>query len=55
MKRILVNLTEQQLEGLEYLVNSKVYTNRSEALRDAIQLLLEKKKLEELEKKIGQA
>jgi Arc/MetJ-type ribon-helix-helix transcriptional regulator len=53
MKRVLVNLTEQQIEELEQLVNSNSYTNRSEALRDAIRLLLEKKKLEELEKKIG--
>ena len=53
MKRVLVNLTEQQIEELEQLVNSNYYTNRSEALRDAIRLLLEKKKLEELEEKIG--
>lgn len=52
MKRILINLTEAQLEELEILIKNSTYQNRSEAVRDAIKQLLEKKKVEELNKKL---
>jgi metal-responsive CopG/Arc/MetJ family transcriptional regulator len=52
MKRILINLTEVQIEELGELVKNNTYHNRSEAVRDAIRQLLEEKKLTELNKKL---
>lgn len=53
MKRVLINLTDTLLEELDTLVEKKVYSTRSEALRDAARLLVEKSKLEELDEKLG--
>jgi len=52
MKRVLVNLTDAQLEELDKLIKDKVYRNRSEAIRDAVRQLLEKEKITELNKKL---
>lgn len=52
MKRILVNLTEKQLEELDNLVNSGRYTSRAEAVRESIRLLMETKKLKEIQDKV---
>jgi len=52
MKRVLVNLTDAQLEELDKLTKNKVYRNRSEAVRDAVRQLLEKEKITELNKKL---
>lgn len=52
MKRILVNLTEKQLEELDEMVKEGVYTSRAEAVRDGIRLLAEAKKLKKLQEKM---
>jgi len=52
MKRILVNLTEKQLEELDNLVKSGAYTSRAEAVRDSLRVLLEEKKLKEIQEKV---
>jgi Arc/MetJ-type ribon-helix-helix transcriptional regulator len=52
MKRILVNLTEKQLEELDKLVEAGVYTSRAEAIRDSMRLLIETKKLKEIKEKL---
>lgn len=52
MKRVLVNLTEKQLEELDSLVKEGVYGSRAEAVRDCIRLLIESKKLKEIQEKI---
>ncbi len=52
-KRALINLTEYQITLLDSLVKKKVYFSRSEAIRDAVRMLLEKRKLKELEEKLG--
>lgn len=52
MKRVLVNFTEEQLEMLDKIIDSKFYKSRSEAIRDAITILIEKEKAKELEEKL---
>jgi Arc/MetJ-type ribon-helix-helix transcriptional regulator len=52
MKRVLVNLTEKQLEELDEMVKEGVYTSRAEAVRDGIRLLAEAKKLKKLQEKM---
>lgn len=49
IKRVLVNLTSLQLEELDKMVKEGTYSNRAEAVRDAVRMLLEKKKMEELQ------
>lgn len=51
-KKILVTFSDQFLKELDFLVNLNLYQNRSEAIRDAVRLFLENKKLEEIEYKI---
>ena len=51
-KRIIINLTDQQIKELERIAKSKDYKSRSEAIRDAVVQFLEKKKIEEIEKKL---
>lgn len=53
MKKLVINLTEQQLAALEKLIEDGVYNTRSEAVRKAVLLLLENKKMQELEEKLG--
>ena len=48
MKRLLVNLTEEELVKLEELLKKKIYSSRSEAFRHAIELLFETGKLPKL-------
>ena len=50
IKRVLVNLTSLQLEELDKMVKEGKYSNRTEAVRDAVRILLEMKKIEELQK-----
>jgi Arc/MetJ-type ribon-helix-helix transcriptional regulator len=50
IKRVLVNLTSLQIEELDEMVKEGKYSNRAEAVRDAVRILLEKKKIEELHK-----
>lgn len=38
--KVLVSMTRQQVEALDKLVESGVYSSRSEALRDAARLLI---------------
>ena len=52
MKRILVNLTEKQLEEVDELVKEGFYTSRAEAIRDSVRLLIENKKLAKLQEKM---
>jgi Arc/MetJ-type ribon-helix-helix transcriptional regulator len=52
MKRVLINLSDAQLEELDKLIKCNIYRNRSEAVRDAIRQLLEKEKVNELNKKL---
>ena len=40
-KKILVNLTDQQVQDLDQVVSSGIYQNRTEAIRDAIRRLIE--------------
>ena len=42
MKLITLHVPEQYIEGLEKLVDSKLYPNRSEAIRIAIRDLLKR-------------
>lgn len=49
MEIITVNLTEWQLKCLHHMVNSGFYTNRSEAIRAAIDTFI-KQKLDEMER-----
>lgn len=51
--RILANLTHAQISELDDFVKSGVYASRSEAIREAVNLLLEAKKLEKLKEKLG--
>lgn len=51
-KKLLVSLTDQQIAELDILVEKGIYKNRSEAIRSAVRLLLEKAKLEQLEEKL---
>ncbi len=48
MKRLLVNLTEQELAKLEKLLKKKIYSSRSDTFREAIELLFEAEKSPEL-------
>jgi hypothetical protein len=48
IKRVLVNLTSLQIEELDEMVKEGRYSNRAEAMRDAVRILLEKKKIKEL-------
>lgn len=48
MKRLLVNLTDEELTKLEKLLKKKIYSSRSEAFRYAIELLVEVEKYPEL-------
>ncbi len=50
MKRILVNLTEEELAKIEKLLKKKTYNSRSEAVRHALELLIEADKHSELKK-----
>jgi len=54
MKRVLVNLTETQLKELDEIIKTGLYKGRSQAIRDAVVALIEKKKLREIEKKLGE-
>lgn len=49
IKRVLVNLTGLQLEELDKMVKEGTYSNRAEAVRDAVRILIERKKIEELQ------
>jgi len=51
--RILVNLSHIQISELDRMVESGLYPSRSEAIREAVNLLLETKKLEQLKEKLG--
>jgi metal-responsive CopG/Arc/MetJ family transcriptional regulator len=53
MKRVLTNLTDAQLKELDELIKAGLYKGRSQAIRDAVGALIEKKKLREIEKKLG--
>jgi len=44
METLQIRLTEEQFIGLRALEHKGVYPNRSEAVRDAVRLLLEKYK-----------
>jgi Arc/MetJ-type ribon-helix-helix transcriptional regulator len=46
-KRIIVSLTEKQEEELDKMVKIGVYRTRSEAIRDAVRLLISMKKRRE--------
>jgi len=48
VKKIIISLTEGQLDELDKLVKSGVYSSRAEAVRDAIGTLLGKEKLSKL-------
>lgn len=48
MRRILVNLTDEELSKLEKFLKKKIYSSRSEAFRHAIELLFETGKLPKL-------
>jgi len=48
LKRILVNLTEEELNKLEKLLKKKIYSSRSDAFRQAVELLVEVEKIPEL-------
>jgi Arc/MetJ-type ribon-helix-helix transcriptional regulator len=52
MKKMLVSVTEGQLEELDKLVASGVYGSKADAVRDAVCMLLEKDKLSKLEEKL---
>lgn len=52
LKRVLVSLTEKQLEELDNMVKAGFYGNRAEAVRDSIRLLVEAKKLKEIQEKV---
>jgi Arc/MetJ-type ribon-helix-helix transcriptional regulator len=52
MKRVLINLTEKQLEELDKLVKEGFYGSRTEAVREAVRILLESKKLNEIQEKV---
>lgn len=52
MKRILVNLTDEELIKLEKLLKKKNYSSRSEAFRNAIELFAEAEKYPQLKKLI---
>jgi len=52
MKRIIVNLTEKQLEELDNLVKAGFYSSRAEAVRDCVRLLVETKKVKEIQEKV---
>jgi metal-responsive CopG/Arc/MetJ family transcriptional regulator len=54
MKRVLVNLTDVQLEELDELLKKGLYKGRSQSVRDAVRILIEKEKLREIEKKLGE-
>ena len=40
-KKILVNLTDQQVQDLNQIVSQGIYQNRTEAIRDAVRRLIE--------------
>jgi len=50
MERVLANLTSKQLKKLDRLVKLNDYGSRSEAIRDALILLLKSEKFPELRK-----
>ncbi len=52
MKRLLVNLSDEELVKLEGLLKKKAYSSRSEAFRHALELLVEAEKSPELQKLI---
>ena len=54
MKRILTNLTHDQLKMLDKLVKEKGYSSRSEAVRDALVILAKSEKFPELRKILGE-
>jgi len=51
MKKIIVSLTEGQLDELDKLVDSGMYSSRTEAMRNAVGTLLGKEKLSKLAEK----
>lgn len=52
MKKVLVNLSEFQIEELNNLVRNGAYSTRNEAIREALRGFLLMKKSEEIEKKL---
>ena len=50
MKRLLINLTDKQIEELNEMIKKGFYKNRAEAIRDSVKLLIENKKLIEIQK-----
>jgi len=54
MKRVLVNLTDAQLDELDELLKKGSYKGRSQAIRDAVRFLIERKKLEEIKSRFGE-
>ena len=50
MKQITIHVTEETLEVMDYLINHRLYPNRSELIRYAIHQLLQEE-LEILKKK----
>ncbi len=48
MKRLIVNLSDEELSKLENFLEKKTYSSRSEAFRYAIELLIESEKLPKL-------
>lgn len=53
MKKILVNLSEFQLQELDNLIRVGKYSTRNEAIREALKGFLVLKKTEEIERKLG--
>jgi metal-responsive CopG/Arc/MetJ family transcriptional regulator len=51
IKRILINLTDLQIAELDKMVKRGEYSNRTEAVRDAARILIERKKAEELQER----
>jgi len=51
--RVLANLTQAQISELGKMVESGLYPSRSGAIREAVKLFLETKKLEKLKEKLG--
>jgi len=45
--KISVNITKKQIEAIDELVKRGIYTDRSEAVRTAINLLIEKHGIED--------
>jgi len=52
MKKVLVNLSEFQLQELDNLVRGGTYSTRNEAIREALRGFLVLKKTEEIERKL---